>query len=545
VSAARRTAIRTGTGPGDGRGTVTNVARSEDGAAEAGRLLEGPSPELVRSAYRVELLAARALMPELALADLASVLTNIEGGWVPEENGRRLVAALLDLRETSREALSTPEAADPAGRRILDPSVGDLVQNREAWLRDRIGQDAGYLLVGRPRREASVVAFHLAVRRRLLALAAALERLQAELVALAAANIRTLSVDYTYFQAAQPSTIAHALLAYAYPLERDADRLQAAFGRVNRSPAGAGCTNGASIPFDRVLLGRRLGFKGLVAHTRDANWQADLAVELSALAASVGLDLDRLAEDLLVWDTREFGFVELADRASRISLAMPQKKNPYALVFVRGAAGRLLGRLAGAAAVSRTGTGQPDPRIYAQDEVPSSIELAEQGAALLAEVVAGIRFDRRRLAAGARRGYLAGNDLAETIMLQRGMPFGTAHRVVGEAVRVALERGDEVHGIDARTLDEAGVAVTGNSVGLADAEIRAALDPIAAVGRRTGIGGAAPAAVRAMISELRASLRRQRRWIEARAGGIVQAESELLAQAHAFAAGEAAARDNG
>jgi argininosuccinate lyase len=514
-----------------------DVGGADTAIESAGRILDGPSPELVRSAYRLELLAAPALMPELALADLASAVALIDAGCIPAEPGRRLVGALLELRDAAGSPLGTRGAGADASWALVDASRGDLVMNRESWLRERIGGDAGYLLVGRPRREASVVAYHLAVRRRLLALATGIERLTAALVGVASRHVRTLSVDYTYWQAAQPSTLAHALLAYTYPLERDADRLRGAFSRVNRSPAGAGCTNGATVPIDRETLARLLGFEGVVVHARDANWQADLAVELTSLATTVGLTLDRLAEDLLVWDTREFGFVELADRTSRVSLAMPQKKNPYALVFVRGAAARLLGRLAGAAAVGKTASGQPDPRIYAQDEVPDSLELAEQGTALLAEVVGGLRFDRARLADGARRGYLAGNDLAETIMFRCRVPFGTAHRIVGEAVRVALEAGRDVDGLDAAALDAAARNVTGRALCLDDAAIRHALDPAAAVARRTGIGGAAPSAVRAMLAERRRVIARQRRWIQARSAAITGAEAALVEQARAVAAG--------
>jgi argininosuccinate lyase len=288
---------------------------------------------------------------------------------------------------------------------------------------------------------------------------------------------------------------------------------------------------------DRHVLAGRLGFDGVVIHARDANWQADLAVELTALATTVGLTLDRLAEDLLIWDTREFGFVELADRTSRVSLAMPQKKNPYALVFVRGASARLLGRLAGAAAVGKTASGQPDPRIYAQDEVPDSLELAEQGTALLAEVVCGLQFDRARLADGARRGYLAGNDLAEAIMFRCGLPFGTAHRIVGEAVRVALEGGRDEGGIDSRTLDAAARSVTGEGLCLDDAAIREALDPERAVLRRTGIGGAAPSAVREMLADRRRALSRQRRWIARTSTAVARAETGLVERARAVAQG--------
>jgi argininosuccinate lyase len=480
-------------------------------------------------------------MPELALADLAHILALLDQGLLPPAPARELIVALLQLRDaTSRRALPTTTAGTTAGTTAdtaeeggirLDPSLGDLVMNREAWLRDRVGRTAGYLLVGRPRREAVTVAFHLAVRARILALTAALEHVQRTLVDLAAAHVRTLAVDYTYWQPAQPTTLAHALLGYAYPIGREVERLQAAFARANASPAGAGCTNGTAIPLDRAAIAEQLGFDGVVLHARDANWQPDLAFEITAIAASAGLALDRLAEDLLIWGTQEFGFVELADRAARVSLAMPQKKNPYALVFVRGAAARLLGRLAGAGAIAKTASGQPDPRIFAQDEVPDSLELAEQSAAVMGDVLAGIRFDRARLEAAARRGYLAGNDLAERIMYLRELPFGEAHRIVGAAVRRALEAGDDRDGIDAARLDEASIEVMGGPLGLADTDVREALDPAAAVARRTGTGGAAPAATRRMIGERRGALRRQRRWLSARAASIERAESSLIRRA--------------
>jgi argininosuccinate lyase len=517
----------------------------------SGRLLEGPSALLSSSAYRLELQSAGALMPGLALADLAHILALLDQAILPPAPARDLIAALLLLHDISNPRTlpgstgdapmidapaDAPDSTAAVSGIRLDPRLGDLVMNREAWLRERIGRTAGYLLVGRPRREAVTVAFSLAVRERILALVAALGQLQQTLVELAAAHTQTLAVDYTYWQPAQPTTLAHTLLGYAYPFSREVDRLQDAFGRANASPAGAGCTNGAAIPLDRAAIAQSLGFDRVVLHTRDANWQPDLAFELTSIAASSSLALDRLAEDLLIWGTREFAFVELADRTARVSLAMPQKKNPYALVFVRGVAARLVGRLAAAGAIAKTASGQPDPRIFAQDEVPDSLELAEQSASLMAEVLAGITFNRERLGAAAQRDYLAGNDLAERIMTLRELPFGEAHRIVGAAVRRALEAGNDRDGIDAARLDVAAIEVMGRPLGLSDADVREALDPVAAVARRTGTGGAAPVATRQMIRERRGSLRRQRRWLTDRTRSIELAEAALIRRARAAAA---------
>jgi argininosuccinate lyase len=521
----------------DRRRPPASPAAGSAGTAVGGRLLEGSGPQLIHSAHRLELQSAGALLPSMILADLAHILVLLDLDLIPREPGQQLLTALLELRQAGL-AGAPSGAGEPASAEGLvpDPALGDLPMNREAWLRARVGVAAGYLLVGRPRREAVTVAFHLAMRDRVLALADVLERLQTSLVDLAARHLRTLAVDYTYWQPAQATTLAHSLLAYAYPLGREVDRLRAVFGRTNSSPAGAGCTNGAGIPIDRAVLARLLGFDGVVLHSRDANWQPDLALELTSIAASTGLALDRLAEDLQIWTTREFGFVELADRTARASLAMPQKKNPYALIFVRGAATRLLGRLAGAGALAKAASGQPDQRIFAQDEVPAALELAEQSAALLIEVLAGVRFDRDRLAAAARRGYLAGNDLAERIMYRSGLPFGEAHRIVGAAVRRSLEAGRDADGIDAASLDAAALEVHGSPLGLSDADVRDALDPEAAVARRTGTGGAAPASVRGLLAERRRALRRQRTWVASRRAAIDRATSGLIAGAREAAA---------
>ena len=151
--------------------------------------------------------------------------------------------------------------------------------------------------------------------------------------------------DLTYLQHAQPTTLAHYLLGFVFPIGRDFERLRAGFGRVNRCSGGIGSVNGSGLPLDRGRLADLLGFEGVVTHARDAMWQADMPVELMAAVVAAAINVDRLCEDLQIWVTREFGLAELADDYSRCSVIMPQKKNPYSLAFVRGAAGVLIGRL--------------------------------------------------------------------------------------------------------------------------------------------------------------------------------------------------------
>ena len=163
--------------------------------------------------------------------------------------------------------------------------------------------------------------------------------------------------DYTYLQAAQPTTFGHYLLGFAYPTLRDLDRIRALYGRVNQSPAGCGSTNGSRLPQDRERLRELLGFEALVRHARDAMWQADLPIEAAAVLTAVLINLDRLAEDLQIYATEEFALVELDDRHARASKIMPQKKNPFALTHVRGAASTMIGTLAASAAIGSNAIG--------------------------------------------------------------------------------------------------------------------------------------------------------------------------------------------
>ena len=392
-----------------------------------GRLAEGPAPELVESAYRWEVELAPYLWSGMNWADLAHTVMLIEKGLAPREKGTRLLTLVLEL------------AALPLQSFPLDPALGDLYTNREHWLAGRDPEAAGWLGLGRARREATTIAYHLAVRSRLLALAQALCRFLRALTDQAAQHRTTLMPDYTYLQPAQPTTLAHYLLCFAYPALRDVDRLRAAFHRVNRSPAGGGSTNGSRLPLDRERLAELLGFEGLLPHPRDAMWQADGPVEVVGAVVAVLLNLDRLAEDLQVWATHEFDFVELADAHARGSVIMPQKKNPYALAFVRGLTGDLIVRLTAVAAAGKTPSGQVDNRLFPYHEVPRALDLAIRATELMAGVLRGARFNTAEMARRAHASHLYATDLAELITQETGIDYRTAHAIVGRAVRLLGE----------------------------------------------------------------------------------------------------------
>lgn len=484
------------------------------------RLKEAPAPELIASAFALEAGDGPLLHRGMSLADLAHAVMLIEANLIPAAAGAELLATLLALHE------------QPAADFPFDPARGDAYNNLEYELRRRAPAVAGWLQAGRPRREVSTLAYLLVTRERLLSLIGAHLNLLTTLLNLAAAHRQTLMPDYTYLQTAHPTTLAHYLLTFVQPMTRDLARLRAVFARTNLSPAGAGSTNGSRLPLDRQRLADLLGFEGVVEHTRDAMWQPDGPIELLAGLVALLANLDRLAEDLQIFATAEFGAMELADRHARISVIMPQKKNPYSLAFVRGLAREMLGRLTGVAAQQMTPSGQVDNRIFAYGGVPQALAQTGQAIELLAGTLAGLTVNRAVLAERASQGFSGATDLAEVMMQAAGLEAKTAHRIVGQAVHAALQAD---RGLDQALLDEAATRVLGRPLGLTTAQIEAALDPQAIVETRTGVGGAAPPAVQAMIDSFRAAAIDTENWLSATKQRLVAAEARLLAQAWSLA----------
>lgn len=485
------------------------------------RLTEAPAPELVASAFALEAGDGPLLYTGMSLADLAHAVMLVETGLVPTGAGARLLAALLELH-------TIPPVEVP-----FDPERGDAYNNREYLLRQRAPEVAGWLQAGRPRREVSTLAYLLVVRERLLAVTGSLLDLMAILLDLAETHLDTLLPDYTYLQTAHPTTLAHYLLTFVQPITRDLARLRGVFERVNLSPAGAGSTNGSRLPLDRARLAELLGFDGLVLHARDAMWQPDGPIEVLAALVALLANADRLAEDLQVWATAEFGLVDLADRHSRISVIMPQKKNPYSLAYVRGVARDMIGRLAGAAANQVTPSGQVDNRIFAYGGVPVALEQGRLAVQLLSGTLADLTFNQAAMARRAGQSYNGATDLAELLMLEKGLDTHTAHRIVGYAVRAALQADQP---LDAGLLDSAAAAVIGRPLHMSPEQIAAAMDPQAIVETRTGPGGAAPSATQAMIAHYMHELAGAETWLLERESQVTAAITGLLNRAVEMAA---------
>jgi argininosuccinate lyase len=485
----------------------------------SGRLKSGPAPALIRSANQLEVSYGPVLYQGMSLADLAHVIMMMEMDVIPGPAGQELLAVLLEA-----DAIPTDEFP-------FDPSLGDAYKSREHYVNSRSPNAGGWLRAGRARREVTNIAYRLAVRQRLLTLLGVLNHLAEVVVARAEEHIDTLMPDYTYLQQAQPTTLGHYLLGFVYPMLRDSDRLQACFGHINRCPGGIGSVNGSRLPINRQRVAELLGFDGAIHHTRDAMWQADTPIEVTAAAVALLINLDRLAEDLQVWVTQEFNMVDLADGYTRTSVIMPQKKNPYSLTYVRGLANVTIGQLVAMANVGRTPSGQPDNRIFAYGSVPNLLDRTIEAVQLMAEVLDTLGVNTALMARRAGLGFSQATDLADAIMLATKLPYQTAHRIVGQLVTAALDAGVPAEDISSEMIDQAAQAIVGQSLNLPPKLLAEVLDPRAIVATRTGLGGAADKPMRAMFAECREQLARVEDWRLETEQRLAAAQSSLVRRA--------------
>lgn len=346
-----------------------------------------------------------------------------ETGVIPAGDARELVRGLEAIRDEI-EAGSFP----------FDPALEDVHMNIEARLRERIGPVAGKLHTGRSRNDQVATDFALFLRDAARAAQRGILGLEEVLIARAREHVETVLPGYTHLQRAQPVRLAHHWLAFVEMLARDRGRFADLGARLDRSPLGSGALAGTTLPLDRDHTARALGFAGPTANSMDAVAARDGALELLAAAAIAMVHLSRLAEELVVWSSAEFGFVELADAYATGSSLMPQKKNPDVPELVRGKSGRAIGNLVTLLTVVK-GLPLTYNRDLQEDKEPvfDSVATLRDCLEVSAGALATLRVDDERMAEAARDPLLLATDLAE-VLVREGVPFREAHEVVGRVV---------------------------------------------------------------------------------------------------------------
>ena len=393
----------------------------------------------------------------------------------------------------------------------------DLFFFVEGVLTSALGPDvAGKMHTARSRNDIDLTLYRMEVRRELLALASeALEAARA-LLDLAEANIDTIIPAYTHTQPAQPTTLAHYLLAAIECLERDFSRLSAAFATVNRNPLGACAITTTGFPIDRNLTAELLGFEGLQVNSYGAIAAIDYLTESTAALAVCMINLGKLVQDLLLWCTREYGFLRLGDAYVQCSSIMPQKRNPVALEHTRILASKAMGQ---AQAILTCAHNTPfgdivDSEDDLQPLVFTMFTDAHRALRLFAAAMAGAQFDTARLRAAAAAGFLTVTELADTLTRREGLSFRAAHGLVSATVK-ALGTADSPQQI-VDELQRQAQSTLARPLRIAREELLQALDPEHFVRIRKVEGGPAPEVVTAEIARRRAAQAEMRRWIDAK-----------------------------
>ncbi len=420
----------------------------------------------------------------------------------------RMLARAGIIAEADAEAilkgLAAVQGEIEAGTFPFRAELEDIHMNVEARLAELIGDAAGRLHTARSRNDQVATDFRLWVRDALDGLDAMLAEVQAALIDKAEAHAGTVMPGFTHLQAAQPVTFGHHLLAYVEMFGRDRGRLMDARARLNECPLGAAALAGTSFPIDRAMTAKELGFDRPCANSLDAVSDRDFALEFLAAAAICGLHLSRMAEELVVWTSAQFGFVRLSDAFSTGSSIMPQKRNPDAAELVRAKAGRLMGDLTALMTVMKG-----LPLAYSKDmqddkepvfEAADTLELC---LAAMAGMVRDLEPDVARMRAAAGAGFTTATDLADWLVRVLGMPFRQAHHVTGRIVRLAEDRGC---GLEDLTLAD----MRGVEPAITD-DVFTVLGVEASVASRTSLGGTAPDNVRAQAAAARKRFLTRRR----------------------------------
>ena len=431
----------------------------------------------------------------LALVDLEGSIAHAtmlgETGILGDGEAERIVEGLEGLR------------ADVLADRIAwREDLEDVHMNLERLLTDRIGPLGGKLHTARSRNDQVATDFRLWIRHHGRRLMAQLTDVRAALVETAAAHPKAILPGYTHLQVAQPIRWGHHLLAYAEKFARDRSRFADALERADESPLGAGALAGTGFPIDRHRSAELLGFRAPSANSLDAVSDRDFALEFLAAASIAMMHLSRLHDELILWSSAEFGFVELPDSHTTGSSIMPQKKNPDVSELVRGKSGRVFGALLGLLTVMKG-----LPLAYnkdMQEDKEGVLDAADTLATCLrltADMLPRIRPNEARMRAAAGRAYANATDLAD-YLAEKGLPFREAHEVVGRLVARAIRDDVPLEALPLDTLREASELID------ADAVDRLQLDAV--VDARTSYGGTAAARVAEQIVRVRAQVDEER-----------------------------------
>ena len=474
------------------------------------------APEYVKYVLNENFEDAKALLLEPMVAiNYAHLVMLTEQGLIGPEQARRVRDALDGL---SLEQLKQVR---------YDGSCEDLFFYLEQQLLADAGDDAaGRLHMARSRNDIDMTMYRMRQREFVLAVFRASLELRESLVGVAGQHLETIFPAHTHTQPAQPTTVAHYLLAVLEQLERDGRRLKQAFISVNRSPLGACAITGTGFPIDRWTTSNLLGFDEPTGNTYGSIATVDYMLEALSATATLLVGLGRFLQDMLLWCTAEVGYLRLPDGYVQCSSIMPQKRNPVALEHARALGSKALGQaLAVFNAVHNTPFGDiVDTEDDLQPLVFNAFKDATRAMTLVASAMKGAQLNVDRMARRATEGLITVTELADTLARDHGIPFRDAHGVATSFVRV---RAAAPHLSELEALRAASTETLGRPVEFAAGELEKVLSPTHFVEIRRTPGGPSPAETTLALGESRNRLGDDREWLQERVGRLKEAQEEL------------------
>ena len=400
-------------------------------------------------------------------------------GIITDEEAKLINNGLISIQEEIEQ-----------GKFRFKIELEDIHMNVEARLFEKIGSVAGKLHTARSRNDQIALDLRFYVKEAILGTVNKLKKLQRALLSLAESNKSIVMPGYTHLQQAQPVLLAHHLLAYFEMFQRDIERFQDCFKRTDVMPLGSGALAGVAYPLDRDFVAQELGFSCISTNSLDAVSDRDFIAEYEAAAALTMMHLSRLAEEMVLWSSTEFGFIEIDDAYTTGSSIMPQKKNPDIAELARGKTGRIYGNLIGMLTTMKA-----LPLAYSRDlqedkeGLFDTIDTLQSTLGVFAEMVLSITVNAKRIGKVMAKDYILATDLAD-YLVKRGMPFREAHSSVSKLVQYATEQGKRLHELGLSEYQKLSPLF---------AEDVYAITPESSIASKNIIGGTAPEQVKAAL----------------------------------------------
>lgn len=412
---------------------------------------------------------------------------------------------------------------------ILDPNLEDVHMNVEFQLIEKVGMDVGgQLNLAKSRNDQVSTAIRMALRSYLLGIMSSLSDLQSVILDKAKDNLETIMPSYTHLQHAQPTTLAHHLMAYHSSLQRDSERLADAYGRLNLNPLGSAALASTSIKIDRELTTHLLGFDGLVENSMDAVSSRDFAIEIISDLVLNMTNLSRMAEELVLWSSEEFDILDISDGYASTSSIMPQKKNAVVAELIRGKTSTVYGDMIASVSIMKSlpysyniDMQQLTPHIW------SSCDITLTSIKEMKGMIEEVTFNVDRLAELLEDELMMATDLADYLVVKHCLAFRTAHLIVGSLVKKSVNQKIKFHDVILKDLSITAKQLGVENISMTHNEINKLLDPKTSIESKITIGGPNSSMVLNMIKNGKQNVKKNKEWISSKINNLKNAEKKL------------------